>query len=549
MTAARAERTSSFARGLLWVGGGAAVLRGLYLWQVLRHPILADFLTLDAKAFWQQAERIAQGDWLAGGEVFTLAPLYPYFLAALRLVFADSHRAVYAVQLLVGFASLLLTASLARRCFDTRTALVAAALMALYAPLALLETKVMASTLAVFLGLGAVHLLLEASERGSSGRGVAAGVVLGLTCLARPNTLLFVPLAIAWLAWPTQEPKGSGAGRRRVVAGLALGVAIAIAPATWRNYHVSGDFVPISSQASVTFYQANNERSTGTYSRIPGFTGSAHAQAPEARRIAERELGRSLSRSELDAYWYGRGIDFLASHPIRALTLIGRKALYWSGSQEQSTEYVLATERELTPALWLMPIPFALLLGLAVVGSGAGLRRDRALLLLFVAANLGSALIFYFSSRYRIPAVPFVCVFAGAGLVGLGAGARNSKPRRGLARWWVAGAIALAVGSVPWNPGYAIQAANQYYNLGNAWYAKRAYARAAETYRRALPELDWKWQLHHNLANTYRRLGDHAHAAEHYQRTLEINPRNGTARARLLEEREALASGAPRPDG
>ena len=62
----------------------------------------------------------------------------------------------------------------------------------------------------------------------------------------------------------------------------------------------------------------------------------------------------------------------------------------------------------MTPSLWLMPIPFGIILGLAFLGVRATRWKvaEHALLYLFVVANLLTVLIFFFSSRYRLPAVP-----------------------------------------------------------------------------------------------------------------------------------------------
>ena len=99
----------------------------------------------------------------------------------------------------------------------------------------------------------------------------------------------------------------------------------------------------------------------------------------------------------------------------KPLLLLVTPDWYDSPLVEKLDKDVLATERELSPALWLMPVPFGVLLALGVAGLRGRPREGTGLLGLFVLANLGSVLIFYFSSRYRLPAVPFVCVFAGAG--------------------------------------------------------------------------------------------------------------------------------------
>jgi tetratricopeptide (TPR) repeat protein len=101
-------------------------------------------------------------------------------------------------------------------------------------------------------------------------------------------------------------------------------------------------------------------------------------------------------------------------------------------------------------------------------------------------------------------------------------------------------AVALLVSLYPWNEGFEIQAANQYYNIGNRYYEWKMYENALQSYQRALPALDWRWQLHFNTGNTHRRLHDYRSAAESYQRVLKKNPKFKRARQRLKEMRELM---------
>ncbi|MFQ5418676.1 MAG: glycosyltransferase family 39 protein, partial [Myxococcota bacterium] len=450
------------------------------------------------------------------------------FLAGVRLLFGQGTAPIFLVQQILGLGAVALTAFLARRCFGVRPALAAAALLGLYGQLAMLELKVMASTLAVFLSLASLLLLLTARERSWRFAAFLPGWVLGMACLARPNTLLFVPVAVLWLAWDGRRPKEGGRGidTARLPAALLLtaGIAAAIAPATLRNLSVAGEWIVISSQAGITFYQANNERAQGGYTILPGFRGTPRDMRAQARTYAEKELGPGLTNADVSAYWMGRGLDYLRSHPAGAALLLAKKLRFWTTSDELSTEYVLPVERRWFPALWAMPLPFGVIFALAFLGArqtGLG-RPEHALLYGFVLANLASVLIFYFSSRYRVPAVPVLAGFAGCGLVA--AIDRFRQARHGF--WmWLAPALALAAYSLTsWSDVLASQAAHQRFNYGKRFMQQQRFADALEQFQAAAGPLDHRWHVHFSLGNAYRRLGRREEALDAYERALELAP-------------------------
>jgi tetratricopeptide (TPR) repeat protein len=332
---------------------------------------------------------------------------------------------------------------------------------------------------------------------------------------------------------------------------LALGIGLGIAPATLRNSVVADELVLISSQGGLTFYQGNNERAIGVYMPVPGFSGDPLRAGEEEIELAEKAVGRELTRAEARRYWLDRGTSFLLDNPGRALSLLGNKLLFWLGSDEQSTEYVLKTERELTPTLWLMFLPFAAIVALAAVGIRATGRGDaqQVLLYLFILINLASVLIFYFSSRYRLPAVPFLCVLAGAGIMTVRDRYRARVEGKALLLWLLPAVVVFFLSLYRWTEGYRVQAANQYYNIGNRYYDWKMYDQALSTYQKALPALGWRWQLHFNIGNTQRRLGNHRAAAEAYEQVLKKRPGFTGARKRFREMRDRIAEADSGPSG
>jgi len=156
-----------FYKGLGVVLLVALSLRALFLFTAYTHDIYWDLLLLDSQIYRETATRIAGGDWIAGSEAFTLGPLYPYVLGLLLWVFGEGHGVAYVFQQVLGLGSIAMTGLIGRHCFGSRAGIVAAALMALYAPLPMMELKIMASTLAVFLALSGTLLLMRAHARWS----------------------------------------------------------------------------------------------------------------------------------------------------------------------------------------------------------------------------------------------------------------------------------------------------------------------------------------------------------------------------------------------
>src|SRR5262245_33607071 len=74
-------------RAFLWICLLGLALRIMHLWEARNVPLF-DLLIVDGRQYDAWARRIVAGDWI-GSETFYQAPLYPYFLAVLKVVFGD----------------------------------------------------------------------------------------------------------------------------------------------------------------------------------------------------------------------------------------------------------------------------------------------------------------------------------------------------------------------------------------------------------------------------------------------------------------------------
>lgn len=539
--------------GLLIVLAAAALFRVAYFFQFRTESVFFDQALLDSRIYDTWARRIAGGE-VRPDEPFYFAPGYPYALALLYRFASDSRTAIYVIQMLLGLLNIVLIHRLAGRAYGGRAALFAAILAALYGSFPFFETKIMAAVPALTVLLGAMVILAAASTGGKLWLWGAAGLLLGITSLIRPPTLVMAPFLLAWMAFwgaPLREPGSPRLSWRRFLpaaALLAAGWGLAMAPTALHNIQTGAGLTLISSQGGITFYQANNPRARGLYVALTGegFSGSPAAQAREEKELAEKAIGRSLTRSEVSRYWFGRGLGFILDQPGRFAWLLGMKLLRFVGSYEYSTEYILYVERESAWLLWITFVPFALLVALAVPALFEALRtepRRRAgpppvrlngvgwLVLAVLLSNLAVCLVFYVSSRYRLPAVPSVIVFAAATLATGVEAARKGLRGRVISTAAVVGVI-FVVAHLEKDASAVYQEANVHYNTGNIWLRQEEYDRAIAEYERAVEMDDSRFYIWYNLGNAYRAQERWAEAAEAYARAGERQKKNVRAHVR-----------------
>jgi hypothetical protein len=195
-------------------------------------------------------------------------PLYPYVLALLHRLTGESLFGPIVVQ----FAALGLvvagTGVLARRAFGARfdgLAAIAGLLVLLQlepehfkiARQLFNENLYMPLVMACL-----VVLVVLARLRGMPTwwQAFLAGVLLGVTAISRSQFLLCVPFAllVLWLAWrraPDAARARSGLRALVLVGVVAVGLVIAVAPVTLRNWVVSGQLVPISSSGGASLLE------------------------------------------------------------------------------------------------------------------------------------------------------------------------------------------------------------------------------------------------------------------------------------------------------
>ncbi len=375
---------------------------------------------LDARWHLQWASEIAAGK-LALSEPFFRAPLYPYVLAVMLLVTGKNLVLVRVLQSLIGSCTAVLVGTLGARLFGRRVGLLAGVLYGSAASIVLFDLELLIAVILLPLTVGVLLALEWATRTVSKRAAFVAGLLLGLTAIARPNILLYVPVALLLVLLAARKQRVTAGGMVSLALALGGGVAIPVAPVTAHNLLAGHDLVLIASQGGVNFFIGNNADADGYTARAVGlpdvdpygkdgtYTDNVLASG---RAVARQALGHEPSASEISGFWFARAFAWIRSHPAEWAVLMLKKTFYLTGGFEIGDNKNLSSFFDSWPPFTFMP-RWWWLFPLAVSGALLpGQRRARLLLGSFAVMYGLSIVLFFACERYRLVLYPVVCVLA-----------------------------------------------------------------------------------------------------------------------------------------
>ena len=484
----------------------------------------------DALGYDAWAQRIAAGDWVGSG-VFYQAPLYPYTLGLLYVLFGRDLTWVRVLQSVLGASACVVIALAGRRFFGHRAGLAAGLLLALYPPAIFFDGLIQKATLDLVLVCWLLLMVALLSERPTRARCFGAGTALGGLVLTRENALVLVPVFLVWLLWR----------RRRElvpVVAFAIGFGAVLAPVALRNLVAGGELHLTSAQLGPNLYIGNHEGATGTYVPLRRGRGNVTYEQRDATTIAEAALGRSLGPAEVSRYWRRRALDWISSHPGSWLGLTARKVLLFFNAVEATD-----TEDFYSQAEWSSPLRlggavlnFGVLVPLGLLGMWLTRARWRELWVIYAlsGAYVLSVVVFYVLARYRYPLVPSLVLFAGAGLVELPAWWRRSGAGERLRTAALTGA-ALVTCHWPLQSIESMKALTRF-NLGCELNEAGRPDEAIRQFRAAIALQPDFAGARSNLGVLLAAEGRHDEALQLYEEALTADPRNPSALSNLGQE-------------
>ncbi|MBN2370286.1 MAG: glycosyltransferase family 39 protein [Vicinamibacteria bacterium] len=392
-------------------------------------------------------------------EMLFYPPLYPYFIAAFHALFGGL-TAVKLAQAVIGTALVPAVGRLGIRVFGERAGLLAAAIVAFYPELVWYTGHFWSETLflalmfwsfervitaddarpapsvdkarkvrailvilwiyppvAVWMALehrqalvaGGVFVIaalsgwllllrLTSSADPSRARLLTAGVLWGLAILTRETLLYFTPIVMLWLLFRRSQ----GVARSLVFGAAAF---LVVAPWTYRNTVVYRAFVPVATSGALNLWQGNTRLSRHeVYARTEEIRGETLLQ----NRVTQWRFHRRMAvaaianrqpwwifeklRDEMPSFWEADSL---------ALIHLKRRA------------YGYFSPRAVWIVAFLMIVPYLVVLAFAVPGiAGAPVTRTTVLLLAFLLYYNGIHVVTHGFSRYRLPVMPVVFLFA-----------------------------------------------------------------------------------------------------------------------------------------
>ena len=480
--------------------------------------------TMDAAYHLQWARALVAGETFQEGPYFR-APGYVWFLAACLKLSGGSLIVPRLLQAGLGAGTAVLTYLLGKRIFDARVGALASLLAATYWVLIYFDGELLLPALSVPLNLAALLLTAHLTDRPTVRRAGIAGFLWGLAALVRPNVLLLVPCFGLWLLWRRRPAWRAGLPAALFLCG---GCLLPILPLTLRNRIVGGDWVLISSQAGVNLWIGNNPSSDGSTAIVPGTRGGWWEGFHDSIALAEAEAGHALQASGVSRHYAGKALDWMLEHPGEALAHQAWKLrLFWSDVELGNNLDVRFFAHRFDPLTAWLPVRFAPLVGLALLGLLLSLRQGSrtfpcwGFLFVYTASVVG----FFVCSRFRVPVLPVLSLFAAQGLLWLVGRARVPDLRRLVCGLALVLSVAQLVHLAP--AGVLPSRANGELSLGLAASSRGELALAEAHFEAALEAYPNSIQALTGLAQSVRERGDAARAERLLREALQLLERGG----------------------
>lgn len=481
------------------------------------------------------AQIIAQGG-DPGERILDLSPLYLYLHVLFFKLYGPNWEVLAIFQIFLGSLNCLLIFLIGEKIFGKIVGLFATLILIFYANLTLIELTLEPEALVLFLNSLIVFFLLQIKEETNSGRAIwkwfVAGCLLGLTIITKPNALLILPIAVIFNWWSLP----STAFKIKTILLMVLGGALILGPVTLRNYYKFHDFILVTADSGKVFFHGNGPGATGMErADLPqqGFVEEAQEEPDYAhalfRRVARNLSGQNLKPSVCSKFWRDKALEHMKKNPKDALILELKKAVFFFNNYEvHDIDSVYNYYRKIKN--WPF-IPYGIISSLSLLGMWLARPRFKEAFLLYsmVAVYFSTVLIFFAASRYRLPAVPFLSVFAAYTISNLTAWGKERRIKEII----IIGGLTVVLYAVTifsfrsevlaldrWQ-----MATRVHYVLGGNQYFKKG------EYQKAIKEFEKAIALQPDFAPAYNRLGmayailkDFAMAEKNFKKVIELAP-------------------------
>ncbi len=380
----------------------------------------------DERHYYALADNLLNGRGFAleGGQLTSLRPpLYPAFIAGVWSIAGDQSLTVIRLaQVLLSLITGILVYDLGRLLFNQRVARWALAGATFYPSLIFADLLLLTEPLFTFFLVVAANLYvrLVAAPRvitaGALGAAVAAAALT--RSVLWPFPLVLVPMLI----WAVT----GSASRKLGVATLVLAsYAAVIAPWSIRNTRLQGTFTLVDTMGGLNLRMGNYKDTPDD--RMWAVVGLNGERDFSHDLLRERPDARTMTEGQKEQWARQKAIEYMRQHPLVTLrrTVI-RFADFWGLERE----FVAGVEHGVyRPPVWatvviavLIGVSYPLAMAFATLGvflAPPSDRRTHVFLLAVVAFICGLHTLVFGHSRYHLPVMPILLLYAASAFVNL----------------------------------------------------------------------------------------------------------------------------------
>ena len=525
----------SFAKKYKWpliIFSAAFLLRLIYLVQYRSNPMFY-YPMVDEQWHLNWALDIIGGDFW-GKEAYFRGPLYPYLLSFFLLITGKSIFMARLLQAVIASFSAVMVYLLGRKLFSEKVGIISGFAYAAYGTIIFYEAMFLIPVLFIFLNLLAVYLLLKYEGDYNPKRWLLAGLIVGLSAVARPNILLLVPFFLIWIYWGFRQIKSLG--KRLIIPLIYLaGILIPVFCVTARNLSVTGEPVLISSQGGVNLYIGNNPDTEGLTMLMPEVKLNESLPWDEfttaTREAAEKEAGHKLTAGEESSFWTKKALKYIWNNPGAFVGITLKKTLYFMLGFENSDQTDIYQSREysslLSLLIWKKPIyfPYGLILPLGLVGMILCWRRRKnlALLYIFIVGYIPTVVLFLVTARHRLTIIPFLLMFAAYAVLSLWDMYKKKRWNKFTLYTAIFVITLIITNRTYFDIGFE-NVFQTHFNLALTYERQGDLASAEKEYRAALKEYPYSATTLNNLGNLLYRTGRFDEAANYFQQAIRSEP-------------------------
>ncbi|MEJ2744687.1 MAG: tetratricopeptide repeat protein, partial [bacterium] len=547
--------------------GLALMLRLVFFFEGLLHNPTFFAPIIDAYTYNKLALAEVYGGGMGPESVWQ--PLfYPYFLSACYYVFGDAFICARIVHIILGLLTCILTYLLGARLCSPKVGLLAMAMVAVAGPLIFYEGELLPTTWGVFWFLLSIILFValtptDGKDDVSEKYGYVGFFVLGLVCavgvMIRPSVILFYLFSWIWLLTRRIRSASWGSVLAKAAAAFA-GVIVVFGPVLVRNHALTRKWVLLPLSGGLNFYIGNNPEADKTVAVRPGDQWYQMTVAPRREGVMYAQEG--------PAYFYGKSWEYIKDQPLAFMNGLARKTMLLISSREVPRNIDVYLFRRYSAALRLLVwrvggfgFPLGIILPFALFGMVVGIRQWRKLsyLYLYVIAYSFSIVLYFVSSRYRLPLFPALCIFAASGVLWLWQRCGRRKYGRLLQALVLLAAFFILCNKALTIPEDAVNFESEMYMALGTVYLERNEIEQGRAYIEKSVELDPRSADSHNLlgrlefqqgrldrseaefskalslrpdhvgalrnlGHVYRRAGRAKEAADYYRRAADLDP-------------------------